>query len=98
MAYGRWVLTARLTVPAGTASAVAQPGGTVTYANGAGSSSKWAPAVATTFLRGQIIYADDTAPGATPTGPQQLYQAIGAANLRAYVQGQDDVGHAALAN
>ena len=32
------------------------------------------------------------------TGPQGLYQAIRAGNLRAYVQGQDDVGHAALAN
>jgi hypothetical protein len=27
-----------------------------------------------------------------------LYQAIGASNLRAWVQGQDDVGHAGLAN
>lgn len=45
-----------------------------------------------------MIYADDTAPGTTPTGPQQLYQAIGAGNLRAYVQGQDDVGHAGVAN
>jgi hypothetical protein len=32
------------------------------------------------------------------TGAQLLYQAIGAASLRPYVQGQDDVGHAALAN
>jgi hypothetical protein len=98
MAFGRFVLTAKVTVPAGAASAVAQPGGTVTYANGAGSSSKWAPPFPVTFRPGEIIYADDTAPGATPTGPQQLYQAIGAANLRAYVQGQDDRGGAALAN
>jgi len=27
-----------------------------------------------------------------------LQSAIGAGNLRAYVQGQDDVGHAALSN
>lgn len=32
------------------------------------------------------------------TGAQLLYQVIGAASLRPYVQGQDDVGHAALAN
>jgi hypothetical protein len=31
-----------------------------------------------------------------PAGP--LYVAIGSSNLRAYVQGQDDAGHAALAN
>jgi hypothetical protein len=27
-----------------------------------------------------------------------VYAAIGAGNLRAYVQGQDDVGHVALSN
>jgi hypothetical protein len=27
-----------------------------------------------------------------------LYAAIGAANMRRYVQGQDDVGHAATSN
>ena len=31
-----------------------------------------------------------------PTGP--LYVAIGSSNLRAYVQGQDDRGGAALSN
>jgi hypothetical protein len=98
MGYGRFVLTAKVTVPAGTASAVAQPGGTVTYANGSGSASKWAPPFPVTFRPGDVIFADDTAPGATPTGPQQLYQAIGAGNLRPYVQGTDDVGHAALSN
>jgi len=39
-----------------------------------------------------------TAQLASTTGPQVLYQAIGAGNLRAYVQGQDDAGHAGLAN
>jgi hypothetical protein len=43
------------------------------------------------FLPGQVIWADSTS-------PQLLYQAIGEGNLRAYVQGQDDVGHAALSN
>lgn len=97
MAFGRFVVTNRVTVAAGTASAVAQLN-TVTWANGASSASKWAEGFPVTFVPGQVIYADDTAPGATPTGPQQLYQAIGAGNLRAYVQGQDDRGGAALAN
>ena len=52
----------------------------------------WLPA---TFLPGTVIYADAAA---GTTGPQLLYQAIGSANLRAYVQGTDDVGHAALIN
>jgi hypothetical protein len=51
-----------------------------------------------TSLPGQVIYADDTALGTTPTGPQQLYRAIGAGNFRASVQAQDDAGHAALSN
>jgi hypothetical protein len=97
MAYGRFVLTAKVTVPAGTASAAGQYN-TVTWSNGSGSASKWAPPFPVTFERGTMIYADDTAPGTTPTGPQQLYQAIGAGNLRAYVQGQDDRGGAPLAN
>jgi hypothetical protein len=49
-----------------------------------------------TLLAGTVIYADSTAGFAT--GAQLLYQAITAANLRPYVQGQDDVGHAALSN
>jgi hypothetical protein len=51
----------------------------------------WLPA---TFLPGTVIYADPTA---GTTAPQLLYQAIGG-NLRGWVQGQDDAGHAALAN
>jgi hypothetical protein len=49
----------------------------------------------TTFLAGTVIYADSSAGS---SAPQLLYQAIGAGNLRAYVDGQDIVGHAALAN
>ena len=48
-----------------------------------------------TFLPGIVVYADSTA---GTTGPQLLYAAIGAGNLRAYVQGTDDVGHGALSN
>jgi hypothetical protein len=42
-----------------------------------------------------VIWANSTAGS---TGPQLSYQATGAANLRAYVQGYDDVCHAALRN
>jgi hypothetical protein len=42
-----------------------------------------------TFLAGTVIYADSAAGFAT--GAQLLYQAIGAASLRPYVQGTDDV-------
>ena len=42
-----------------------------------------------TFIKGTVIELD-------PAGP--LFAAIGAGNLRAYVQGQDDSGHAALSN
>jgi hypothetical protein len=37
-------------------------------------------------------------PGESTSGAQLLYQAIGAANLRAFIDGQDDVGHAAISN
>jgi hypothetical protein len=97
MGYGRFVVTAKVTVAAGTASAPGQYN-TLTYSNGSGSSSKWAPPAPHTLLPGMIIFADDTAPGTTPTGPQQLYQAIGAGNLRPYVAGTDAIGHAGIAN
>lgn len=42
-----------------------------------------------TFIKGTPIVLD-------PAGP--LYAAIGAGNLRPYVQGQDDRGGAALSN
>jgi hypothetical protein len=45
-------------------------------------------------LPGQVVWADSTAGS---TGPQLLYQAIGAGNLRAWAD-TDAVGHAALGN
>jgi hypothetical protein len=54
------------------------------------------PGMPLTLLARTTIYADSAAGFAT--GAQLLYQALGAANLRPYVQGQDDAGHAALAN
>jgi hypothetical protein len=58
------------------------------------------PQIGPGFIAGTVIYADSSTPGENPTGAQQLYQALVAAgaNLRAFVDGQDDVGHAALSN
>lgn len=88
-----------VTLPAGTASA---PGdfGTVSWAGtGTGATLQWANGTAATFLKGTVIYADSDA-GSTPTGPQQLYTALTAAgaNLFAFRDGLDSVGHAGLAN
>jgi hypothetical protein len=55
------------------------------------------PIPQTKFLKNQVIFADSTGPP-FDTGAKQLYQAIGAGNLRAFVHGSDDVGHAGLAN
>jgi hypothetical protein len=90
MALQRFVLTSTVTVPAGTPSAVAQPGGTVSWSGPAGA---WAEGFPVTFIKGTTIEFDP----ATTAGAA-LQSAIGAGNLRAYVQGQDDRGGAALAN
>jgi hypothetical protein len=90
MALNRYVLTATVTVPAGTlATAVAgepQTGAPAGPGNAATTGGQLFPA---TYLAGTAIVLD-------PAGP--LYAAIGGGNLRAYVQGQDDRGGAALAN
>jgi hypothetical protein len=95
MAMGRWVITAPVTVPAGTATAVAGGLGTVSWA-GAGAPAVWLdgmPASGPTFVPGQVIMFDPAT-----TADLALQSAIGAGNLRPYVQGQDDQGGAALSN
>ena len=92
MAINRYVLTSTVTIAAGTAIATptaGEPGtgGAAGYGN-AGISAGFAP-WPQTFTEGQAIMLD-------PAGA--LYAAIGSGNLRAYGQGTDDVGHAALAN
>ncbi len=91
MALSRYVVTATTTVPAGTLSTpvAGEPG--TGGAAGFGSESVSAGAVLypATFIAGTTIVLDPAS---------ALYAAIGAGNLRPYVQGQDDVGHAALAN
>ena len=94
MALSRFVLTATVVLPAGTFTDDATTGlrfGTGSNAQGAG---LWGSDGGVTFLAGTAIYADSSGTGAAGA----LYTAIGAGNLRAYVQGQDDVGHAALSN
>jgi hypothetical protein len=90
MALNRYVLTATVTVPAGTAATpVAGEPQTGAPAGPGNAATTGGPLFATTYLAGTAIVLD-------PAGA--LYAAIGAGNLRAYVQGQDDAGHAALAN
>ena len=90
MAIQRYVLTATVTVPAGTAATpVAGEPSTGGVAGYGSVSTTGGPLWPVTYVKGTVIELD-------PAG--QLYAAIGSGNLRAYVQGQDDVGHAALAN
>ncbi len=90
MALNRYVLTATVTVAAGTAATVvAGEPGTGGAAGYGGAPTTGGLAWPQTFLEGTAIVLD-------PAG--SLYTAIGAGNLRAYVQGQDDRGGAALAN
>jgi hypothetical protein len=107
VALARYVLTANVTLtPDAVAAVVAGSPGTggpagfgnsATIIPSALSQGKYVlPGMPLTLLAGTAIYADSAA--GFSTGAQLLYQAIGASNLRAYVQGQDDVGHAALAN
>lgn len=91
MALSRFVVTSPVTLPSDVLAAIAGGFGS---AGGTAAAGHW-DITGATFVQGQVIMADSSAGS---NGPQLLYQAIGAGNLRAYVQGQDDVGHAALAN
>jgi hypothetical protein len=90
MAINRYVLTAQVTVPAGTAATVvAGEPGTGGAAGRGNAATTGGPLWATTFLAGQVIMLD-------PAGA--LFSQIGSGNLRAYVQGSDDVGHLSTGN
>jgi hypothetical protein len=102
MALSRFVVTASVTITPDTAATVTagEPG--TGGAAGYGGAPRVSPGTGgkydtlpLTFQPGMVIYADSSA---GTTGPQLLYQAIGAGNLRAFVDGQDNVGHAALGN
>ena len=87
MALNRYVLTATVSVPAGTPAApVAGEPGT---GGAAGYGSSATPLSAAIFVADQAILLD-------PAGP--WYAAIGAGNLRPFVDGTDTVGREGLAN
>jgi hypothetical protein len=89
MALARYVLTATVTVPAGTAATpVAGEPETGAPAGPGNAATTGGPLWPATYLAGTTIILD-------PAG--SLYAAIGAGNLRAYSD-TDAVGHAALAN
>ena len=90
----KFVVTATTQIAAGTASTVVagEPGtgGAAGYGNT--SVSAGAEDWPTTITKGTAIVLDSGTPSA-------LYTALnGAGVLRAYVPGQDDVGHAAISN
>ena len=97
MALNRYILVNTVTVAADVAATVVagEPGtgGPAGFGNAASISpptaNKYGVNPSVTFLKGTPIVLD-------PAG--SLFAAIGATNLRAYVQGSDDVGHAGLAN
>jgi hypothetical protein len=92
VALNRYVLTATVTVPAGTITTpivAGEPGTGGAAGFGNTSTSAGFGLWPQTFLAGQAIILD-------PAGP--LFAAIGAGNLRLFTQGTDDVGHQALAN
>jgi hypothetical protein len=101
LALSRFVIGTTVTLNAGTPTAVSGGFGTVSWAGaGSGATQQWADGQPATFFAGQPVYADSSTPGSTPTGPQQLYTALDAAgaSLRAFVDGQDDVGHYGISN
>ncbi len=106
MALARYVLTANVTLTPDTVAAIVagEPGtgGPAGFGNSATiipsalSQGKYGlPGMPLTLLAGTPVWADSAAGFAT--APQLLYQAIGAGNLRAWLD-TDAVGHASLAN
>lgn len=103
MALTRFVITAPVVIPAGTATVVSGGFGTVSWAGASGVYAEgvgpgaiedaYASQSDVTLLAGTPIILDNAG------GANSLYAYLNAAGvLRPYVQGQDDVGHAALSN
>jgi hypothetical protein len=103
VALARFVVTPAVTVTPDTLATLvtgepgtggpAGSGNIGTVAPGTSGKYGWLPV---TFQPGMVVVADSSA---GTTGPQLLlYQAIGSGNLRAFVDGQDTVGHAGLSN
>jgi len=90
MAINRYVVTTAVVVsPGAAATVVAGEPGTGGPAGFGGAPTTGGPLMPLTLKPNQVIMLD-------PAGP--LYTAIGAGNLRAWVDGQDTVGHAGLTN
>ena len=90
MALSRYVVTSTTTVPAGTPAtpAAGEPGTGGAAGFGNASTSAGAVLWPTTYIAGTTIVLDSAS---------ALYTAL-SGSLRPYVQGQDDLGHAALSN
>jgi hypothetical protein len=90
MALQRYVLTADVTVPAGTlatpTAGVPGTGGAASYGS---ASTTGGPLWPVTYARGQVIVLD-------PAGP--LFAAIGAANPRPFTDGTDGAGRPGISN
>lgn len=98
MALARFTVGTTCTVPAGTPTADANGFGLATWAGATGPPLQWsAGAAACTYPAGTAVVADSSGGSSAAC---QLYAALQAAgaNLQAYRQGTDDVGHAALSN
>jgi hypothetical protein len=92
MALNRYVITSAVTVPAGTPATVTagEPGTGGAAGYGSAPISAGYAAFPQSFQPGTPIVLDSAGP---------LYAALnGAGALRAYVQGTDDVSHAAISN
>lgn len=84
-----WAWAAAVLPQSGTSSMTAAVSATAPPGGQAGTMMQF------TFLAGTAIYADSS--GGT-NGPCQLYNAIGAGNLTAWIDGTSNVGHAAISN
>ena len=100
MALSRFVVGTTVTLPAGTLTADSNGFGLAGYSGPAGPPIQWGAGFSTEFTAGTAIYLDGGTPAVPATGPQQLYAALTAAgaNLFAFRDGTDAVGHGALAN
>ena len=98
MALNRYVIGTTVTLPAGTPTAVSGGFGMVSWAGaGTGATQQWVDGMPASEGRrswpGRSSWPTPARRERRPPGAQQLYTVLTAAgaNLRAYVQGQDDV-------
>jgi hypothetical protein len=100
VALSRFVIGTTVTLPAGTLTADANGFGEAGYSGAAGPPIQWGAGFPTEFIAGTVIYLDGGTPAVPATGPQQLYAALTAAqaNLFAFRDGTDSVGHSGLSN